>query len=151
MRAGFHGLYFTQCYCFWIQFKRWRYTISYRRNRRVRWHNDRKYFISQGMSNVNGNTCEVRKRMSLYKNLLYQPWSSFTSVIRICNSAWMQLHKKVKCFTFLCGWPLFTFALKRNKRSTINYVCAALECSFEHMLVLSFHRNIFHVWSIIYL
>lgn len=153
MKAGFHCLYFTQCYCFWIWFKRWRYAISYTRNRRMRWHGDTEYLISQGMSNLNGNTCEVRKRISLYKNLLYQLCSSFTSAIRICNSAWTQLYNKVKCFTFLCGWPLFTspFALKRNKRSTANCVCAALECNFEHVLVLSFHRNTLHGWSIIYI
>lgn len=128
MRAGLHSLYFIQCYCFWIQLKRWRYAISYTRNRRMRWHGDTEYLISQGMSNLNGNTCEVRKRISLYKNLLYQLRRSFTSAICICNSAWMQLHNKVKCFTFLCGWPLFTspFALKRNKRSTTNCVSVLL-------------------------
>lgn len=153
MKAGFHCLYFTQCYCFWIWFKRWRYAISYTRNRRMRWHGDTEYLISQGMSNLNGNTCEVRKRISLYKNLLYQLCSSFTSAIRICNSAWMQLYNKVKCFTFLCGWPLFTspFVLKRNKKIHFQlcvcsfgmqfWTCVGLVFSQEYIAWLKHHLH----------
>lgn len=154
MRAGLCCLYFTQCYCFWIRFKRQRYTISYTKNIRVRWHGDRAYLISQGISNSSGNTYEIRKRISLYKNMLYQLSSSFTSAIHSSYSAWIRLHNKAECFTFLCGCSLFYMHIcifKKNSTSVYIYVCTILECYFEHALVQSFHRNTMHTWNIIYI